>query len=200
MKRLPTVRFNKYVYLVIIILFVFLIGRLKWQKDGGLKIGDTMLLMGNFNQEVELSVEQRLGYEAEVQKYDDLIKNFVPGTGEEIDLGNGMIGMVDNSNPKQEWFLRKAQNLSALGENNKAIRSINTALGYYPDSVQALGMLAAVYADAKAYQYGLKTYNKLIELDPAKKMEYSRQIIAMYAGLGEADKAGKLYIEYIKNG
>ena len=159
-----------------------------------------MLLMGNFNQEVELSVEQRLGYEAEVQKYDDLIKNFVPGTGEEIDLGNGMIGMVDNSNPKQEWFLRKAQNLSALGENNKAIRSINTALGYYPDSVQALEMLAAVYADAKAYQYGLKTYNKLIELDPAKKMEYSRQIIAMYAGLGEADKAGKLYIEYIKNG
>jgi len=62
-----------------------------------------------------------------------------------------------------------------------------------------LGMLAAVYADAKAYQYGLKTYNKLIELDPAKKMEYSRQIIAMYVRLGEVDTAGKLYIEYIKN-
>lgn len=158
-----------------------------------------MLLMGNFNQSVELSAEDRLKYEAEVQKYDDLISNFVPGTGEEIDLGNGMIGMVDNSNPKQEWFLQKAANLSLLGENNKAIRTINIALKYYPDSVQALGMLAAVYGDAKAYRYGLKTYEKLLELDPANKMNYSRQIIAMYIGLGEADTAGKLYIEYIKN-
>jgi len=156
-----------------------------------------MLVMNNYDQEIELSVEDRLAYEAEVQKYDDLINNFVPGTGEEIDLGNGMKGIVDNSNPNQDRFIKKAQNLAALGRNNKAIKTLIDASSYHEDSLTIMDTLAGIYDQANAYQLALNIYNDILSNNPDKYMDYIKSVIHMYINLEDDDKAGKLYIEYI---
>ena len=84
-----------------------------------------MLIMGNYNKNLELSTGDVAKYEAEVQKYDDLINGFMLGTGK--DLGS-------RTSTEMEWFLAKAENLAYLGQNNKAIRILIGAFKYYPDS------------------------------------------------------------------
>lgn len=198
LKHLPNIKFNKYVYIVLIVLFIVLIGRLKRQKDGGLKLGGEMLLTPNYDQKVELSVEERLSYEAEVQKYDDLINNFVPGTGKEIDLGNGIKGITDESQPSQSWFLEKAKNLALLGKYTDAIKTVHKAMSYDPTSLPPLEALARLYRDASAYQKALDTFQEVITIDPQQQMIYMNDIIQMYIYLGDAETAGDQYVEFIK--
>ena len=189
-KHLPTIKFNKYVYIGIAVLFVLLLGGLQRQKDGGIKVWDTMLIMGNYDQKVELSTEERSGYEAEVQKYDELIASFILGTGK--DMGN-------RTKTELEWFLAKAENLNFLGQNNQAIKTLIAAYKYFPESTYIMDLLAAIYAEAGAYQRALTLFEKIVQLVPDSKMGYAKPIMEMYVRLGEVDTAGKLYIEYIKN-
>lgn len=188
--KLPTIKFNKYVYLGIIIFFVLLLGRVKWQQNAGLKIWNSLLFMWNYDKQVELSTGDRAKYEAEVQKYDNLIGDFTLNTGKDA---------KNRTNAQQEWFLNKAENLYKLGDSNKAVKTLYKALEYFPDSPWALEMLANVYAQAGEYQYALNMYQKIIKADPENQSLYAPKIIEMYVWLKDADKAGKLYIEYIKN-
>jgi len=188
-KYIPTIKFNKYAYIALALFFAFLLLWLQRQKNGGLKLWDTMVMLGNYNQSVDLSAEQISWYENEIQTYDDLISSFMSGTG-----------AVVRGNTQQERFLKKAQNLNLLGQNNKAIKTLIGAFKYYPESPYIMDLLATIYAKAGAYQRALDLFEKLVILVPESKMGYAKPIMEMYVKLGDADKAGKLYIQYISDG
>jgi tetratricopeptide (TPR) repeat protein len=190
-KYLPTIKFNKYVYAGIVVFFLLLLLGIKIQKDGGIKLGNNLLLLSDYNMSVDLTGENKATYEAEVKKYDELIAAFALGTGK--DAGN-------RTQTELERFLKKAENLAMLGENNQAIKTLNGAFAYYPESPWLMDMLANIYAKAEAYQRALDLYTKLTEIIPDSKMVYAKPIILMHIGLGNEDTAGKLYIDYIKNG
>lgn len=189
-KYIPTIKFNKYLYIGIAVFFVLLLVWLQRQKDGGIRMWHTMLIMGNYDQEVAIPAAERSGYEAEVQKYDTLLNDFMLGTGTDI---------LNRTNEQQGRFIKKAENLNLLGQNNLAIKTLIGASKYYPESPYIMDLLAAIYASAGSYQRALTLFERIVELVPDSKMGYAKPIMEMYARLGQGDKAGKLYIEYIKN-
>jgi len=146
--------------------------------------------MGNYDQKRNISADQESGYKAEVQKYSDLIDNFMLGTGKTI---------INRTNEQQQWFLKKAENLNLLGQNNQAIKTLVSASKYFPESAYIMDLSAAIYAEAGAYQRALTLFEKIVEMVPDSKMGYAKPIMEMYARLGQTDKAGKLYIQYIKD-
>ncbi|MBU0626891.1 hypothetical protein KKG31_08500 [Patescibacteria group bacterium] len=97
--------------------------------------------MSNYNKVVELTEEEKLGYEAEVQKYNDLIN----GVAMETETGENI---AIQAVPDQTRFLYKSFNLSMLGRNNEAIKTIMDAQIYYPDSLSLMDFLARTYEQA----------------------------------------------------
>ncbi len=188
---------NKYVYIGMFVVFILLLVWMKWNQNWGLKVWDKILFGWNYDVEVELSVEDRLSFESEVQKYTDLIENFVPWTGEEIDLWNGMIWTVDNSKPKADRFISKAKNQAKLWQHNDAMKTLREAKSHYEVSLSITEAFATTYDQAGAYKLAANTYQELVEIDSGK---YIKNLIKAYINLGDDDKAWKLYIDYITEG
>lgn len=198
-KYIPNIKI-KYVLRVIIVIFIVLIFSLKRQKEWMFTIGNNIIFMDNIDKQVELSTEDILKYEAEIQKIDDQFKNFVPWTWYEIDLGNGMKGMVDDSSPSQSWFIDKAKAYVSMWENNKAIKTLYKAFKYYPNSSTIIEEIVNIYIWAEKYEYAITKIKDLIETNPDSKKDYTKSLIQLYINKKEAETAGQIYIDYVKMG
>lgn len=182
-----------------VILFLGLVFRVKWNKDGMLKVGNTIIVMKNYDQEKELTVENRLGFEAEVKKYTDLIKNFKPGTGEkEIDLGNGIKGIAEiGRTPDRDRFLQKAENQKSLGRYNDAIKTLNSVFARYKQDVQTREGLARTYEEVGEYELAIEYYQKILVAKPDLTPQTTLKLITLYIALKDGESAGKLYVQYL---
>lgn len=87
----------------------------------------------NYDVTLDIADDQKQILEDNLKKYDDLIKDFVPSTGE-MNLGSGLIATDLTANqPKSSWFLAKAKNLQYLGRYTEAIQTYNQLFEIYPN-------------------------------------------------------------------
>ncbi|MEI7558465.1 MAG: hypothetical protein WCJ45_06835 [bacterium] len=103
-----------------------------------IKFSNTIVVMKNYDQDKELSLEDRLAFESNVKKYTDLILNFRPGTGtKEINLGNGIKGIAKvGTKPESNRFIQKVNNLKSLGRYTDAVRTLFSMEKLYGPDVQ----------------------------------------------------------------
>ena len=163
------------------------------------KVGNTIIIMKNYDQKKDIALQDRLSFESEVKKYDDLIKNFKPGTGtQEIDLGNGIKGIAEVGRiPELNRFLQKAENQKSLGRYNDAIKTLNSVFKRYNNDVQTREALARTYEEVSQYKLAMEYYQKILVTKPDLKPQITLKLITLYIALKDGESAGNLYIQYL---
>lgn len=156
----------------------------------------------NYDIQVDLTTGEIAEFEAEVQKYTDLIENFVPGTGEKIiDFGSGIKGTAEVEKlPDDDWFIQKANALGNLGRYTEAITTINEMFVLYPNSRVGLISLSNIYISLEKYSLAITYLEKLVELYGEGSLDYYRDLIAAYLTIDNAEQAGQRYIKYEQAG
>ena len=190
----------------IVIIILILCGAYLWRyvKQQNIYEKNPGLLPPRRNYDINVSItpEQKTKYEADLKKYDTLIKDFKPTTGsQEIDFGSGVKWTAETiQKPEAEWFYEKARALEYLWRYTESIKTLNKLFTYYQNSAVARNNLGAMYANLGEYKYAIMNFKKLVEVFGDPYNEYTERIIRLYIDMGNGQEAGRWYVKYEENG
>lgn len=195
-KRLKKNRVNvSVVFALILLVIVSLILRQqrKYTNNPGL-----IPPKGDYDIQVVLTDKQKDFFEENLKKYDDLIKNFVPGTwSQEIEIASGIVATrKDTQKPAADRFIEKARALENLGRYSEAIRTYNEFFSYYPINSVGRINLWELYETLKKPEMAILQYQKLLEEYPNFDRYYYKKIVRLYLKLNDPEQAGQRYIKY----
>lgn len=154
----------------------------------------------NYDVKIELNDQEKAKLEEELKKYDDLIQNFVPATGQqEVDLWDGNKGMIEPiSKPDAQRFYGKATALEKLGRYTEAIKTLNEVFEHYEESATARNSLWLLYSKVGEHKYAIMNFQKIIDTFGDPIFQYYERIIRTYLIIWDGEQAWQRYIKYEK--
>lgn len=140
-----------------------------------IKIGNVIILSQNYNKKVEISLEERL-------KYESLIKEYTNQIDAAIESGN-------HEGLQEDRFIKKTENLEALGEWNKAIKTLYQGLYYFPKSQILREVLALTYDAVGEYKISIKYYENILQNYVDHRSDFQQRVIQLYIKLNDPEVA-----------